>query len=253
MPIHFWKSTLPILTAWICVPQAFGQASQNGPAKTPVYDGVREWMDGANVPPIPGASFSAIVELEVVQTLLDGTKITHRTTNRIARDFRGRTHNEGRQWMDSGDAKDAKLLYSIIYDPATKTRFYLYPETKLARQVEIKPPAANPPANNSMKPTTQKEDLGTDFIDGIRVRGFRTTVTYPVASFGNDRPVAMSHEYWFSDELRINLLVKRNDPRTGTQVLKLSDLRREEPDVALFDVPVDYKLVNETPPRGTNP
>lgn len=240
----------PIALLLLVIPPIASAQSSPTTASPPVYYGAREVVDGAHIPPIPNASFSARVELQTTQTLADGTTVTRRTFNIIARDFRGRTHNEMRDWISSADGSDAKLTYSIIYDPETRTRTLLYPAMRLARQIVFRPPAVpvshpNPPISNPLAPTIQKQDLGTNFRDGLQLTGFLETRTYPPGSIGNDRPFAITNEYWYSPDLHVNILVKRTDPRFGTQNLQLTDLRREEPDASLFEVPADYKLVNE--------
>ena len=57
-------------------------------------------------------------------------------------------------------------------------------------------------------------------------------------------------EYWYSEDLHVNLLVRHSDPRTGVQTVALSDIKREEPPPAFFEVPEGYKTVDMTPPPG---
>jgi hypothetical protein len=139
------RSFFPVAGAFLFVviaPVAFGQTAPGQTPTPPAYNGAREVVDGAHIPPIPSASFSAKAEVQTTQTLADGTTVTHRTFNIIARDFRGRTHNEMRAWIASADGSEPKLTYSIIYDPDTRARTFLYPSAKLARQFVLKPPAA---------------------------------------------------------------------------------------------------------------
>ena len=96
-----------------------------------------------------------------------------------------------------------------------------------------------------MKPETSKENIGTDAIEGLPVRGVRVTQTYPTGALGNDRPLAVVTEYWYSEALKINLLTKRTDPRYGVQTVRVTELVRQEPDAALFAIPGEYKLVKE--------
>jgi TonB family protein len=212
-------------------------------------------MEGAHIRPIPSASFSARVELETTQTLADGSTVSHHTFNIIARDFRGRTHNEFRQWSNPATGAEANLRCAILYDPDTRTRTYLYPASHLARQyvyAENIPSAAAPvtSANDPSAPTVQKEDLGEKFSDSLRLTGLRETKTYPQGGIDNAQPLAITTEYWYSPDLQINVSVKRTDPRFGVQTVELTELRREEPDAALFEIPPDYKVVNESGAAG---
>src|SRR5450755_4135868 len=86
---------------------------------------------------------------------------------RSTQDFRGRTRNENRQWNNPTTGADGNLNYTVLYDPDTRTRAYLYPAARFARQYvyAAPPPAASPapPANNPLAPTVPKEDLGVKF------------------------------------------------------------------------------------------
>ena len=45
----------------------------------------------------------------------------------------------------------------------------------------------------------------------------------------------------------MNMLTKHNDPRTGMQVVTITQVNRNEPDAAVFQVPAGYKVVDENP------
>jgi hypothetical protein len=45
------------------------------------------------------------------------------------------------------------------------------------------------------------------------------------------------------------MVIKHDDPRTGEQLVSVSDVDRHEPDASLFAVPSTYKVVDETPPQ----
>jgi hypothetical protein len=51
-----------------------------------------------------------------------------------------------------------------------------------------------------------------------------------------------------TEELHINLVTKHNDPRTGELTITVAGINPNEPDVSLFAVPPDYKVVDMTPP-----
>ena len=225
-------------------------------ASAPSDGRVAEWMYGEHIPSVPGLPFSARVELEMVNQLQDGTLITHKTFNVDARDSKGRTRNEARNWINPSSGEEPRLTRIELYDPSTKLRTNLYPLTKIARQWPVGTPGPIPapsPASAPPKPETSREEIGTDTIDGIPVRGVRVSQTYPTGSLGNDRPLTVVTEYWYSQELRINLLTKRTDPRSGTQNVRVTELVRQEPDSVLFTIPEDYKLLKETVQQSQSP
>jgi hypothetical protein len=100
------------------------------------------------------------------------------------------------------------------------------------------------------------EDLGTQTIEGVLAEGKRETITIPAGQVGNERPIEIVSESWFSPELHTIVLRKRSDPRSGESVYRLSDIRLGEPDASLFQVPSGYKIKSEpilefkmTPPK----
>ena len=59
------------------------------------------------------------------------------------------------------------------------------------------------------------------------------------------RKSVITDEYWYSDDLRINLIIKHSDPRTGSVTMTVTQVIRTEPDSARFEIPDGYK------PTGT--
>jgi TonB family protein len=233
--------------AVLLLSSAASSFSQVAPARAaaPEDGRVNEWMNGESIPPIAKLPFTAKAELETVSQLPDGMLITHKTYNLIARDSAGRTRNEARKWLDPATGAEPKLFRIVLYDPMTKTRTALFPLTKIARQWNAVP-AFTSLAQVAGKPESFQEDLGGDTLEGLPVRGVRLSQTYAPGTVGNDRPLTVVVEYWYSEELRINLLTKRTDPRFGVQTVCLTQLVRQEPDASLFAVSDDYKLVNES-------
>jgi hypothetical protein len=76
--------------------------------------------------------------------------------------------------------------------------------------------------------------------------GERQTRTIPEGEQGNDRPFYITTETWTSPELKMVMLRKSSDPRSGDTVMKLTNISRSEPDASLFQPPPDYTVVDET-------
>lgn len=223
------------------------QKPDSVPASVPGEGRVSEWVFGEHIPAVRGLPFSAKVELETVSQLQDGTQITHKTYNLVARDSTGRTRNEMRNWI-MAEGEEPKLTRVELFDPATRTRTDLVPLTKLARQWVVSATTQATTAAGAAKPETSKEEIGTDTMLGLTVKGTQLTQTYPAGALGNDRPLSTVTEYWYSADLRMNLLTKRRDPRYGVQTVRLTELDRQEPDAALFGIGSEYKVVNEAGP-----
>jgi hypothetical protein len=77
---------------------------------------------------------------------------------------------------------------------------------------------------------------------GVEVTGSRQTIVYPVGSRGNDQPITVVIETWRSNDLRIDMLRKQDDPRSGVTEWRVTQIDRTEPDASLFQVPADYTI-----------
>ncbi len=89
---------------------------------------------------------------------------------------------------------------------------------------------------------TNKEDLGQQTIEGVIATGTRTTTTIPAGSIGNEQPIVIVSEQWFSSDLQVLIMTKHSDPRTGETSYRLSNVVQTEPARSLFEVPGDYKI-----------
>jgi len=249
----FARMAFGLVFAALAAPLSFAQeAAVSNP---PPYLGPQTHVDGVFVTPVPGASFSATAELETTQVLSDGTSETKKTINQIARDFQGRIYNERRRLVPISFTGTPRLLSFHIYDPATKLNTFLDPFTHIARQSIFRASSQSAPfgaASGASKasessPEVQEEDLGTEFMENVQVHGIRVTKTIPHAVSGTGMAVVVTDEYWYSDELHINMLVKHKDSRTGEQTVTVTRVNRAEPDPARFQIPPVYKVVDETP------
>ena len=91
----------------------------------------------------------------------------------------------------------------------------------------------------------QTEDLGDQMMEGVRAHGRREKRTIAVGEIGNDRPIDVSSETWYSDELQTIVLSKRTDPRFGDSEYRLTNISRAEPASSLFEVPAGYTMKGE--------
>jgi len=83
-------------------------------------------------------------------------------------------------------------------------------------------------------------------MEGVEVDGTRATTVIPQGQIGNDRPIRMVNERWESAELHVTILMKHTDPMMGDRVERLTNVRRGEPDPALFQVPAgSYRMETE--------
>jgi hypothetical protein len=89
-----------------------------------------------------------------------------------------------------------------------------------------------------------REDLGVQTFNGLDLIGTRETQTLGLTATGSDRPLAVVKEFWYSKELGLNVITKRNDPRSSAEVFTVTDIHPTEPDRSLFVLPADARIVD---------
>jgi len=92
-----------------------------------------------------------------------------------------------------------------------------------------------------------KEALGTQMIEGVQAEGTRVTVTIPAGEIGNERPIEIVSERWYSPELQMVIMSKHSDPRSGETTYQLTNINRSEPAKSLFEVPTGYTISEGLP------
>ena len=92
-----------------------------------------------------------------------------------------------------------------------------------------------------------KEQLGKQMIEGVEAEGTRTTVTIPAGEIGNDRPIEIVSERWYSPELQLVVMTRHTDPRSGETTYKLTNINRAEPSKSLFEVPPGFTVTEMKP------
>jgi hypothetical protein len=222
--------------------------------------------------PITGQPYSAEQESEHSQTLADGTHIQRKgMVSRLYRDSEGRTRTERVPFAGLRKTAGEEVPTLIqIFDPVEGYSYTLDSQKHIAHRVAVEVRGAATGNVNRAPGTTRElalarkpaglpvssrasagrelknEPLGTQEIEGVPVEGTRITITTPAGAEGNDRPLAHVCERWHSAELDLTLLSKCTDPRSGRIIMRMLNLDRGEPDPALFRVPADYTVVDET-------
>jgi hypothetical protein len=88
-----------------------------------------------------------------------------------------------------------------------------------------------------------KESLGTQVMEGVNAQGNRETSTIDAGAIGNDRPIQIVSERWYSPDLQMDVMTRHSDPRSGEEITRLANINRAEPDPSLFELPAGYQLV----------
>ncbi len=223
---------------------------------------------------VTGAPYSADQVADTTKTLSDGTHITTQrgnVTQHVTRDSEGRRRIERSVFGPVAAVNTPTIVQ--IYDPVAGFAYILDKQNKAAHRVAIQPPVrsvtpqgggrgvgggggatvavgttsivSTTDATHPNRPEISIEKLGSETIEGVVADGTRTTMTWPIGSHGNDRPLTNITESWFSKDLKLTVLSKSTDLRFGDNVTKLINISRAEPDASLFQPPSDYTVVDD--------
>ena len=96
----------------------------------------------------------------------------------------------------------------------------------------------------------RNESLGKQAIEGVEAEGTRNTLEIPAGEIGNERPIEIVFERWYSPELQVVVMTKHSDPRFGETTYRLTNINRSEPAGELFQVPADYTVQSPPGPPG---
>ena len=247
---------------------------------------------------VKGSPYTAEAVTETVQTLANGTHITHKSTTQLARDSEGRTRREQTldmvgPWSTSGEAP--KLI--MLNDPVAGVSYHLDPRMNTAMKMPspkgamppppgpvsqffFATPVDGPPPGEAMakikaeavatatitaggmtppdaasiaafkikeRGDAKTESLGQQTMEGIPVTGTRTTRTIAAGAIGNDQPIEVVSETWYSPNLQMVVMSKHSDPQIGETTYKLTNIQQAEPAHSLFEVPANYSIREEKP------
>ena len=201
---------------------------------------------------VTGQPFSAETVIEDTRLLFDGTLVKKEVLGNIYRDGNGRTRREMPLAMVNGvnivalNGRPQDLIF--INDFSLKTQYFLDPNNKVARKNRINENHSPPPEIES-PPGAKTESDGTMIIEGVSCVGTRTEFEIPVGQIGNEKPIKVVSEKWFSPELQIVVMSLHTDPISGIHVFKLVNIKRTEPSADLFTVPSGYRIENGGPQR----
>ncbi|MDQ3819624.1 MAG: hypothetical protein M3362_18375, partial [Acidobacteriota bacterium] len=205
---------------------------------------------------VKGAPFSAVGIVEITQILSDGSRSERRREESIYRDNEGSTRLEMKVNKVNAKTTAVPAIIAIprIYDAVTGASYFFDPRNhtallfpphfvlgSLPRQSKIIT-TQSPPDDITRIAGEKVERLGTQLIEGLKVEGVRATTTIPASQMRNNQPGEVVYERWYSQELRVNVLIKCSDPRFGEGAFRLTNIDRSEPAHELFVVPPDYKV-----------
>ena len=242
------KGGLSFLLAAVLVTPVFAQS----PAFESCGHGCARFNPPRLIQPVTDMPYSTDRVTEHIQILADGTRFSNvGPKTRVYRDSPGRTRTEQVLQGRYGSTQIVEIA-----DPVAGYRLVLDTTNRVAHRSALPAPPPTPPrrtvpANSLVAPAAigpHDEDLGNQEIQGVTAHGLRHRSIFDTGTAGNDRPFVVTFDSWKSDELQLVLVSKFNDPRHGEFTTKLENLTLSKPDPALFQVPADYHVVDETGP-----
>lgn len=201
----------------------------------------------------PGLPFSADVIDETDRVLADGNHIHHESHGKIFRDSQGRTRLESE--LDIG--RDTPITHVTISDPVEGLHMMLDLANKTATVSHFSHPSQSSGSGEKKPAQTRQTAIQrnpaaaerihstrgeTKEIEGFAVTATRNTRTIPAGAKGNDKPLVITNESWFSEDLATVLLTVRDDPESGKSTRKLVNIHTGDPDPLLFKVPADFTV-----------
>ena len=207
---------------------------------------------------VAGAPYSAVEVRTSQQVLAGGNAIQRQEQSTVYRDTQGRVRRETTRTGPDGQTQTrvtiADPVAGVVHelDAKNKTaftrpaRFPNSPPTAGAGRQRTMGAGRRPaPADTNVK----RETLAAQSMHGIVASGTRVTRTIPAGTIGNTQAIETVRETWMADDLKVPLMTKVSDPRTGTTVTELTNINRSQPDPALFQIPSDY-TVKKAPDGG---
>ena len=282
--MHWKMSVLAFPATLILAAGAAAQTSPDtsraGSPSAEFKIGMATMRGDLDMAPIKGAPFCANVVTEHTQNISDGNRIHTTDNSTLCRDSDGRTRREAAVNLLGGAPQTSSPKLITIVDPVAGVRYLLDTENKVAQKMPLKPeegpdtPVApgtpgksggqimfsqriggsgeavvnkmsvNKTAPDSGEPAPASENLGDQTINGIQATGTRVTTTIPAGKMGNEKPIVVTSESWYSSELKATVMTKHDDPWAGELKIEFTNVNTAEPDSSLFTVPADYKIVD---------
>ncbi|WP_263385698.1 hypothetical protein [Granulicella arctica] len=199
---------------------------------------------------ITGEPYSLTAKTTTSKKFTDGTWHTTQYEERRMRD------SEGRERSKLLDASGRPISVRLT-DPVAQTIINLQPFVKSAiithiplpspdqqaRAEEFRAKAAAYRAQHPPSPDTENP-LPPQTIAGVQTEGKRRFNVLS-AKMSDGQEVSVVEETWTAPDLRIPLAQTSDDPRGEKISITVTEWQRAEPASALFQVPPNYKLIEQ--------
>src|SRR5450759_2072278 len=200
---------------------------------------------------VTGAPYSGVELRTSQQVLAAGGVILRTEQSNVYSDSQGRVRRETTRKGPDGQTETRVT----ISDPVAGTVHELDAKNKTAFTRPARFPSQSQTASASRTQTlgagrrtgqteanVMRETLAARSVNGMIASGSRVTHTIPAGTIGNSQAIETVRETWMADDLKVPLMTKVADPRTGTTVTELMNVNRSQPDPSLFQIPSDYTV-----------
>lgn len=252
-----YRSLLSFVTFLLFSSAVLGQQSRM--SERPQDGGTREVLVSILIPSLPNAPFTATLNTTWLKRLGDGTEITLKNHRKISRDTLGRIFQERRVLLPDDGKSESPVSQIEISDPVKHELYICMPSEHVCELEVLALPEGSDPSLLGKKPAGPGvEELGKQTILGLETIGTRQVRVIETGAIGNNQPLLIRREFWYSPQLGINLLSTREDPRFGTQKFEIADLVLDAPDTRLFEPPTDATILDlrkpiENPAQKSSP
>jgi hypothetical protein len=206
---------------------------------------------------VTGAPYSATEITTTQQVLANGNVIQNQRQTNFYRDSQGRVRTEVTITPRTGNrqgtapTQTSKTIISI-HDPVAGVNRQIDDTNKVVHETSVRPQFRGGAANTNpvnrrngqrpADPNVATVDLGIQTVNGVAAHGTRITRTIPAGTIGNAQPIQSTREVWTSTDLKVDVMTKITDPRSGTTTIQMTNINRSEPDPTLFQAPAGYTV-----------
>lgn len=209
---------------------------------------------------VVNAPYSAVGDTESVTRFPDGNRIVQTTSVRYYRDGQGRTRIE--RPLPGIDTAVTVMINDIV----SGQYYILHPQAKMAQVLKVpntqpvtrQPPVSAPEggiqslltggglalgSTASSQASTNAPStisLGQKDMEGVTTIGSRWEQTFAAGTIGNDKPITVVVEQWYSSDLGVVVAASQRTSTEAELTYRLHNITRNEPDSALFAIPADY-------------
>jgi len=215
-------------------------------------------------PVLVGAPYKAVGTTESITKLLDGNRIVRTHSVRYFRDGQGRTREERDLGPPLQGRNGPPSFTSVtINDPVSAKSYHLDPQHRYfaswpALRTDVVQGPVPAPLHviqlgsagfaQGPPPFDESVPLGEKIIEGMKAVGSRAELTIEAGAIGNEKPIAVTSEQWFSPELGVVLFATQRSLVGSEITYRLEHIERAEPDADLFVVPRNYTPYPNTQP-----